>query len=110
MKRERHLPELTWPGKPRAVTMGESVTMAAPPALSRVEVAGAGPPRGTLIRGDNRAAMRALLPTHAGLVDLVYLDPPFGTGGSFALSERAGGEGEEVPAYSDREGSDLGAY
>ena len=69
-----------------------------------------GPPRGRLIRGDNRAAMRALLPTCAGRVDLVYLDPPFGTGGSFALTERAGGEGDEVPAYSDRWSLGLGEY
>jgi len=64
MKRERHLPELTWPGKQRTVTMGEAAAMGETPALSRVEVAGdldAGPPRGRLIRGDNRAAMRALL-------------------------------------------------
>jgi site-specific DNA-methyltransferase (adenine-specific) len=53
--------------------------------------------------------MRALLPGLEGRVDLVYLDPPFGTGGSFALTERAGGEGD-VPAYSDRWGADLGAY
>ena len=63
----------------------------------------------SLIRGDNRAAMRALYPSLEGRVDLVYLDPPFGTGGSFALTERAGGE-DDVPAYSDRWGADLGEY
>ena len=104
MKRVQ-LPELTWPGK-RGTLHGESASLDGPTeALTTVEVAGepsAGLFRDKLFRGDNRAVMRALLPTHAGLVDLVYLDPPFGTGGSFALSERAGGEGEEVTEYSDR--------
>lgn len=108
MKRERlPFPELTWPGK-RPVG---DVPAGPAPALRTLEVAGdAGEPRGKLIRGDNRAVMRALLPTHRGRVDLVYLDPPFGTGGSFALTERAGGEGEEVPAYSDRWSAGLGEY
>ncbi len=91
---------------------GEPSNLGPAPTLSPLEVAGdlEGGPRGRLIRGDNRAVMRALHPAYAGRVDLVYLDPPFGTGGSFALSERAGSEGYEVPAYSDRWGSGLGAY
>ena len=36
-----------------------------------------------LIRGENLAVMRALLPTYAGRVKLVYIDPPFNTGGRF---------------------------
>jgi len=112
MKRERlPFPELTWPGKqpPEEALRGPA------PALTVVEVAGGhdegSPPwRGKLVRGDNRAVMRALLPTFAGQVDLVYMDPPFGTGGSFALTARAGGEHEEVPAYSDRWSQGLPAY
>jgi DNA modification methylase len=119
MKRERPLPELTWPGKRPPVPAGASdpaPTLAAVEAHGDAVTMGTSPPnpglpvgRGSLIRGDNRAVMRALLPSLEGRVDLVYLDPPFGTGGSFALTERAGGE-SEVPAYSDRWGSDLGAY
>lgn len=114
MKRERpRLPELVWAGKRTSGTAVAGPGTPAP-ALFPIEVAGppgepgAGLVRGRLIRGDNRAAMRALLPEYAGQVNLVYLDPPFGTGGSFALSERAGGRGSDVPAYSDREG--LGDY
>jgi len=122
MKRERpRPPELTWAGK-RAP--GASLLPAPPPTLVQVEEvagepvtlggtpgpAGADLRRGRLIRGDNRAAMRALLPDYAGQVDLIYLDPPFGTGGSFSLTERAGGAGEDVPAYSDRRDEGLGAY
>ncbi len=119
MKREPlSLPELTWPGKRAA----PAPPLDGPaPTLAAVEVAGElghdgtlFPPPGArlfrdkLIRGDNRAAMRALLPTYAGRVDLIYLDPPFGTGGSFALTERAGGDGSDVAAYDDSEG--LGSY
>jgi len=37
-----------------------------------------------LIRGENLAVMQALLPALAGSVKLVYIDPPFNTGGRFA--------------------------
>ncbi|MGE5551030.1 MAG: site-specific DNA-methyltransferase [Bacteroidota bacterium] len=37
-----------------------------------------------LIRGDNLPVMRSLLPALAGTVKLVYIDPPFNTGGRFA--------------------------
>ena len=110
MKRERpRTPELTWPEK-RAM---DAESGGPAPSLVAVEVAGepgAGLFRDKLIRGDNRAAMRALLPAYAGQVDLLYIDPPFGTGASFALTERAGGEGEEVPAYSDSTEEGMGAY
>jgi DNA modification methylase len=106
-------PELTWPDKPEEGAVLEGAVHGGVPALTAVEAAGdpaAVHAGGRLVRGDNRAAMRALLPAYAGKVDLVYIDPPFGTGGSFALTERAGGEGDEVPAYSDRWTAGLGPY
>ena len=33
-----------------------------------------------VIHGDNLHALKALLPTHAGRVDLVFIDPPYNTG------------------------------
>lgn len=33
-----------------------------------------------LIRGDNLVALKALLPTHAGTVKCIYIDPPYNTG------------------------------
>jgi adenine-specific DNA-methyltransferase len=33
-----------------------------------------------IIHGDNLHALKALLPTHAGTVDCVYIDPPYNTG------------------------------
>lgn len=33
-----------------------------------------------LIEGDNLLALKALLPTHANKIDLIYIDPPYNTG------------------------------
>lgn len=35
-------------------------------------------PANRVVWGDNLALMQALLPSHAGTVDLIYVDPPFG--------------------------------
>jgi len=34
-----------------------------------------------LIEGDNLAALRLLLKTHKGKIDVIYIDPPYNTGG-----------------------------
>jgi DNA modification methylase len=106
MKRS-HLtgPTLVWPGKHPAPPLpsGEA------PRLTVVESGGhGGEAPGRLIRGDNRRAMRALLPELAGKIDLVYIDPPFATGGSFSLTARDGDD--EVVAYDDRWSEGIGAY
>jgi adenine-specific DNA-methyltransferase len=51
--------------------------------------------------------MDALLATHAGKVDLVYLDPPFATGHDFVRTSFVGPDGEDrgelrAHAYADR--------
>lgn len=33
-----------------------------------------------ILHGDNLEALKALLPTHAGLVDCIFIDPPYNTG------------------------------
>ena len=33
-----------------------------------------------IIHGDNLHALKALLPTHAGMVDCIFIDPPYNTG------------------------------
>ncbi len=33
-----------------------------------------------IIHGDNLHALKALLPTHAGEVDCIFIDPPYNTG------------------------------
>jgi len=59
--------------------------------------------RNKLIFADNRRALPALLPALAGQVDLLYIDPPFGTGADFIV------KGEEL-AYTDRWEDGLGEY
>ena len=33
-----------------------------------------------IIQGDNLKALKALLPTYAGKIDCIYIDPPYNTG------------------------------
>ena len=33
-----------------------------------------------IIHGDNLEALKALLPTHAGKIDCIFIDPPYNTG------------------------------
>jgi DNA modification methylase len=83
--------ELVWPGKDAVPPSPHAARLAIPPDGA-----------GLFVRGDNLAAMGGLLRTAPGAIDLVYLDPPFGTGAAFATKTRdnattAGG----VRAYDD---------
>ena len=90
--------ELVWEGKRE-----RRATPPKAPRIVTIEASGddRAAARDRLIRGDNRDAMRALAATHAGGIDLVYIDPPFGTGGSFSLTARGAGDAV-VAAYDDR--------
>ena len=77
---------------------------ARPPLLGPADT-GAG---GRLILGDNLAVGRALLPELRGAVDLIYMDPPFGTGGRFLVRRQPGTEGAR--AYSDAWEGGLRGY
>jgi site-specific DNA-methyltransferase (adenine-specific) len=55
-----------------------------------------------LIRGDASLVLPALLPEFAGMVDLIYIDPPFMTGRDFK-------NGSQL-AYSDKWGKSLETY
>ncbi len=49
---------------------------------------GIGAPRldgNMIIQGDNLHALKALLPTHAGKVDCIFIDPPYNTGNEVGL-------------------------
>lgn len=64
---------------------------------------------GRLLHGDNLALMRELVADEgiAGRVNLVYMDPPFNTGGTFYVGGSSGGRGAtDTVAYSDRRGLD----
>lgn len=59
---------LSWKGEEQILAMGEN----------QPEV------NGEFYYGDNLPLLHLILPTYKGKVDLVYIDPPFGTGKSFA--------------------------
>jgi site-specific DNA-methyltransferase (adenine-specific) len=52
-----------------------------------------------LIEGDRLPVLSALLKDFAGQVDLIYLDPPFATGGQFVMGAASGLKMQ--PAYCD---------
>ncbi len=49
-------------------------------ASKRLDAAPEGSPNHVLIEGDNLNALAALSYTHAGKVDVIYIDPPYNTG------------------------------
>ena len=73
--------------------------------------------RNRLIWGDKKYVLPALLDEFAGLVDLIYIDPPFATGQDFSLPLRVSNEDFvkeptmiEVKAYRDTWGAGLDSY
>ncbi|GEM_PF-1627358 len=68
-----------------------------------------------LILGDNLLVLEALVRERPGCADLIYIDPPFATGGRFSLSRRVGDKREgdaqtlRLPAFDDAwEGGEAG--
>lgn len=59
---------------------------------------------GRFILGDCEAAAAGLLPLYRERIQLIYLDPPFGTGESFVHKAGKKSEKTSVPAYSDTMG------
>lgn len=102
--------ELVWRGKHRD---GQRVGPPRDPvALAPRELHG--PPSddpSLLIVGDRCRALAALLPTRAGSVHAVYIDPPFDTGGRFDATRRLDdGATLRRTAYRDTWGQGLDAY
>lgn len=100
--------ELVWPGKygPDGARAEAPVREVGLVVEQRIGGAGDGPDENLLICGDNLLAMDALLATHAGKVDLVYIDPPFLTGNAFERTAKVGEEADgpelRAHAYHDR--------
>jgi DNA modification methylase len=126
----RARPKLVWPGKrkPRehAVSLPSPLEVlevlgepeAGSPRTEAVAHAAAGSAattsagawRNKLIFADNRRAIPSLLETCTGKIDLVYIDPPFGTGADFTMGRRGGAAGGELLAYTDRWEDGLSEY
>ncbi|MFH0872723.1 MAG: DNA methyltransferase [bacterium] len=73
--------------------------------------------RNRLIWGDNQYIMASLLPELAGQIDLIYIDPPFATGGNFSVNiplegTRHGRKRSAIAerAYQDTWGNGLDSY
>src|SRR5450759_228063 len=119
--------ELTWPGKylPDGSRAGPSRAVEPLRVIERFPGANA-TTAGRLVAGDNLRTLPALLVEFAGRVDLVYLDPPFGTGDAFHVRDRAGDRANRSDpgarrgpdaaarhgpaAYADREPGGLGGF
>lgn len=59
-----------------------------------------GPGRFVLSRAED--SFDALLSAHAGEVQLIYLDPPFGTGDTFHIKLKSGKKRISLPVFSDK--------
>jgi DNA modification methylase len=76
--------------------------------------------RNKLIWGDNLLVMASLMEEFAGKVDLIYIDPPFGTGSDFSFKVLVGDGDDPLPgkepslmeekAYRDTWGGGLSSY
>ena len=75
---------------------GETLLPALQP-LAEVSKGEPGDPVHTIINGENLHALQLLQSTHAGLVDLIYIDPPYNTG-------------SKTWTYNDQFGSAKDAY
>jgi len=65
-----------------------------------------------LILGDNKLVMEALINSSLEKIDLIYIDPPFATGGNFNYKIQIGEEGanEVIKSYSDKWQGGIDAY
>jgi DNA modification methylase len=72
-------------------------------------------PESMLIESENAAAMARLTETHAGKIDLIYIDPPFLTGRAYRArvgrgeDSRRPDQWQTIPGYTD-EWDDGGQY
>ena len=62
---------------------------------------------GLFIFGRAEESGERLLTEYRGKVQLIYLDPPFGTGDAFEISRGPKGKKIKVPAYSDKMSDDA---
>lgn len=75
--------------------------------------------RNYLIWGDNKLVMASLLADFKGMIDLIYIDPPFDVGADFTMDVAIGGGAEtvakdqstlEMVAYRDMWGKGTDSY
>ncbi|MBF6591898.1 MAG: site-specific DNA-methyltransferase, partial [Ktedonobacterales bacterium] len=79
--------ELRWPGKAAAARLARTPTRRALAPLPGASV-GLAQTEHLFIEGDNLEALKLLMPTHAGRIQLIYIDPPYNTGHAFIFPDR----------------------
>jgi hypothetical protein len=108
------VPELVWDGKYRdglrVAPPGDAVPLHTDEVHEREGAASSW--RNRLVLGDQARVLPTLAKELRGQVSLVYVDPPFETGGEFDFQASAHGTREEtprvaVPAYRDSRGLDA---
>lgn len=78
------MPILDWLNKAHAVKAAQAVPYRLLEAQGTYgDALGPGGADNWLIQGDNLEALKALLPTHAGRVKCIYIDPPYNTRSAF---------------------------
>lgn len=85
---------LVWEDRPEAVeeAMAERLPiLTRKPSLDVPGTRSEGRPH-ILIEGDNLHALTVLQATHAGSVDVIYIDPPYNTGKEFVYNDKLVGE------------------
>ncbi len=97
--------ELRWPDKYDAAGQRRPPLRPAV-AMEVLERHGEAEPLGHLVLGDNLPVLSRWCERYGGEVDLVYMDPPFMTGGRFDATRKLGGGADapsvRVPGYEDR--------
>lgn len=73
---------LVWEDKPEAAheLLREKIPVFVEDITRRIEASEGDAPHHVLIEGDNLHALAALQYTHAGKIDVIYIDPPYNTG------------------------------
>jgi DNA modification methylase len=97
------MPELIWSGKKQRLPAPASLvkdSIVYPGGCGYPHLA----PQSRLILGENLAVMAALLPTHAGRIDLIYADPPFFTNRNYAARIGRGEDSRKPTEWELAEG------
>lgn len=87
--REHKTYGLVWEDKPEDVEdrLRDELPVLVEDKDKALTEAGSGAPNHILIEGDNLEALATLAYTHAGKIDVIYIDPPYNTGKEFIYND-----------------------
>lgn len=92
--------EFTWAGKRRCMAEAQmparSILLPCPQDSVGWECT-----RNLYIEGDNLEALRLLKQSYAGVISLIYIDPPYNTGGGFIYHDDFTGTGDRGSVHSE---------